>query len=99
MDDYAYTMTNFKVPDLPTNLPEPTDAEYEKNVRNSCRRDAIEAIGTALDNLSQLEDGKHKEEIRSLKNLRVDLVLDMEDFCHDPDNSPWPLGSAAADVA
>ena len=77
MDKYQYTMTNFKVPDQAEPPPEPTAEEFDRNVRNSCRQEAIEALNVALSRLEELEDYPGDE--ITIVNLIDDLHMDMED--------------------
>lgn len=63
----------------PTDPPVVDDATYERNVRNSCRTDAIEALGTVISRLDELNyDGVHRHTQKYLEQLQEYLTNDME---------------------
>jgi hypothetical protein len=69
----------------PENPPELSYTDYHRNVRNSCRQDAIDAIGQlecALEELNEESDNSpiaFNRIFHSLIGLREILELDMED--------------------
>jgi hypothetical protein len=80
MNEFAFTMAHFKVPEPPVSPPEPTDEEYDRNGRNSCRKEAIEAAGTLISRLDELDhDGIHRHTQKHLEDLQEYLENDMED--------------------
>jgi len=78
--DYSHLVTGRKVPDQAISPPEPTDEVYEKNVRNSCRREAIMALGTVISRLDEINHhGAGRYTQRNLQNLQEYLQREMED--------------------
>ena len=67
-----------KVPDMPVDPPELSDKEWERNNRNSIRREAIEAIGTVLSRLNELDHLSFELSV-NLAFLRDKLRQEMED--------------------
>ena len=65
-----------KVPDMPISPPEPDDATWEKNNRNSMREEAIEALNTAVSRLTELDDN---DSISYLEIVRDNMQQDMEE--------------------
>ena len=65
-----------EVPDMPVNPLEPTDEEWERNNRNSIRREAIEGLNTAVSRLTELDDN---DSISYLEIVRDNLMNEMED--------------------
>ena len=65
-----------KVPDMPVGPPEPDDATWEKNNRNGIRREAIEALGTAISRLTELDD---LDSISYMEMVKDNLMAEMED--------------------
>jgi hypothetical protein len=69
-----------RLPEQPVSPPEISDEEYDRNVRNACRRDAIKAIDTLLANLEELHQGNWFQDTQAdLDELRDYLERDMED--------------------
>ena len=64
------------VPDMMVNPPEPTDEEWERNNRNSMREEAIDALGTAISRLNELDD---TDSISYLEIVLDNLQQGMED--------------------
>ena len=77
MNDYSYSMANFKVSDQATSPPEPTDEAWERNNRNDIRLDAINALNTAIGRLVEVDIDN--DTIISLYNLQTRLYAEMED--------------------
>jgi hypothetical protein len=68
----------------PENPPELSYADYHRNVRNSCRQDAIDAIGKLEVNLQELmEEGSFipmgRSVLAKLADLQDYLKRDMEE--------------------
>jgi hypothetical protein len=81
MNDFKYSMACFHIPEQKVSPPEIDDWDYDRNVRNACRKDAIQAIDTLVSNLDELDhDGKHRHTQKYLENLRDYLERDMEDY-------------------
>lgn len=59
-----------------TNPPEPED--YDRNLRNSCREDIIDAISNICDRLKEL-DAMTPKRLAWLEALFVEIRADMED--------------------
>ena len=70
-----------KVPDMPVNPPEPDDATWEKNNRNSIREEVIEALGTVISRLDELDwdESTSRGTQSALLNLMIKVNEDMED--------------------
>ena len=80
MNDFHFTMTHLPVPEPSVSPPEPSDGEYARNTRNSCRDSAIEAAGTLISRLDELDhDGIHRHEQKRLEGLQEYLRNDKED--------------------
>jgi hypothetical protein len=78
MEDYTYSTAYFKVPDQPTDPPEPSDAARDE--RNWFREEAMIHIDYVVENLDALEhDGQHRHTQIYLERLREYLENDMED--------------------
>jgi len=78
--DYSYLITGRKVPKQAVSPPELTDEVYEKNVRNSCREEAINALGTVISRLDEIKhDGRHRHTQKDLEDPQDYLMRDMED--------------------
>ena len=67
-----------KVPDMPVGPPELDDATWEKNNRNSIRREAIDALGTVISRLNELDHLSFELSV-NLAFLRDKLRQEMED--------------------
>jgi len=76
MVGYSYSMANFKVPDQPVDPPEFTDEELDIVERNWCREEAIEALGTAIGRLVEVDCDN--ETIIYLNDLQTRLYAEME---------------------
>lgn len=61
----------------PINPPERTDEEWEKINRNSMRQEAIEALGTVLSRLGELDFSFAN--IAKIGNIQAQLAREMED--------------------
>ena len=69
------------IPDLPESPPAVDEADYDRIQRNSCRYDAIAALGTVISRLDELDHDGHT--CAYLENLRDYIQNDMEDY-HGP---------------
>ena len=80
MTGYEYSMGNFRVHDEPESPPAVDEGDYYRIMRNSCRHDAIAALGTVIARLDELDhDGIHRHTQLYLENLRDYLERDLED--------------------
>jgi len=76
---YRPLRTAPKLPEPPASPPEPSDEEYDRNCRNSCREEAIEALGTAISRLDEIDhDGIYRHTQKYLERLVKYLQNDME---------------------
>ena len=66
-------------PEPPIDPPEPSDEQYERNVRNSLREEICQHIDSIDSKLDELEPNGHPKFIQSLAELREYLRNDMED--------------------
>jgi hypothetical protein len=70
------------VPDMPVDPPEPSNEEYDRIYRNSCRIDAINSIRSlecALVELSDEHGLGYQNTLKTLADLRDYLERDLED--------------------
>lgn len=69
-----------RIPEQRIDPPELSDEEFNRNLRNNYRREAIQALDTLMDNLDLLDhDGAHRHTQMYLEDLHRYLMDDMED--------------------
>lgn len=78
LEEIAREKLNSVVPDQPISPPSPTPEDYERRLRDSCRRDILSAISLIEDRLEELGQIT-RERCLHLTALRNEIAADFED--------------------